>query len=250
MVANRACGAGRLALRPFGVILMVAMRAEPWVVAAVAVCAVGGACARSGRGARSSAAGGPASPLAARLVAGVGVIVSAADWEGNPPADARGVTALQITLRNESGRPVLVRYRDFSLVTASGARHAALPPAPPEPPRQGTQVFEPVYSSYGFSVAPDLRLYFPTYPATEDPFPADRAYQRATFATWPPGLPSQQLRDRALPEGVLENHGNVRGYLYFAAFPGREPRLSFEVHMLAAPRGEELATTAVDLDLR
>jgi hypothetical protein len=182
--------------------------------------------------------------VAAREVAGIRVAVVNATWDRYPVAASGVVTPLQITLRNESGKPILVRYRDFALVGASGQRYGALPPVPLEPPRPGAQVFAPVFSSRGFGVSPEFALYFPTYPTAYDPVPADRDYHRASYAAWPADLPTQDMREHALPEGVLENHGTVTGYLYFKDVTSRERRVSFQAHVLGSPRGEPLADAA------
>jgi hypothetical protein len=161
--------------------------------------------------------------VAAREVAGIRVAVVNATWDRYPVAASGVVTPLQITLRNESGKPILV---------------------PLEPPRPGAQVFAPVFSSRGFGVSPEFALYFPTYPTAYDPVPADRDYHRASYAAWPADLPTQDMREHALPEGVLENHGTVTGYLYFKDVTSRERRVSFQAHVLGSPRGEPLADAA------
>jgi hypothetical protein len=215
-----------------------------------AACAFALGCASSARDDTGIGFDPPAwlatSPLAVREAGGIGVIVASQLWEGYP-REARGrVTAVQITLRNRSGRSILVRYADLALVGPSGQHYAALPPAPPALPGPGTRVFEPVYSSYGFSVSPDLHLYYPTFPVAYDPFPDDRAGQQEAFAAWPRGLPTIDMREHALPEGVLENRGFVTGYLYYRDVPRGRMSVSFRPHSVAAPGGAELAT----LDLR
>src|SRR5438270_13229355 len=92
---------------------------------------------------------------AVREVAGVQVVVSSGIWYGYPP-NGDAVTPVEVTIRNKSGHPILIRYSDLALVDHSGRRYRALPPVPAGRPREGTQVFEPAYSSYGFSVSPDL----------------------------------------------------------------------------------------------
>jgi hypothetical protein len=224
-----------------------------WWRAAVltgAACGLGSACASGPRDVIGAGLEPPpwltTGPMAAREASGIGVIVGTRVWEGFPRQASGRVTPIQITLRNHSGRPILVRYADLALVGPSGRTYAALPPAPRAVPGPGTQVFEPAYSSYGFSVSPDLHLYYPTFPVAFDPFPDDRAHQRAAFAAWPDGLPTADLREHALPEGVLENRGFVTGYLYFRGVPTGRTRVCFRAHSPAAPRGAVLAT----LDLR
>jgi hypothetical protein len=230
---------------------VVAVVAAAVAVTGAAVCAGAIGCAPARRSlVPAQAQRGAEVALAAREVAGVGVAVIDAAWDGYPASAAGAVTPIQITLRNGSGKPLLVRWRDFTVIGASGQRYPALPPVPPEPPRAGMQVFAPVFSAYGFGVSQDFALYFPTFPTAYDPLPLDRAAQRAAYAAWPAGLPTQDIREHALPEGVLEHHGTITGYLYFPDVTSHETRVSFEAHMLAAPRGEPFATAALDFRVR
>ncbi len=176
-------------------------------------------------------------------VSGVRVVASAEAWSGFPQR-LDEVTPLLVALHNDSGVPVRVRYDDFQLVSARGTRYAALPPF-------AIDESEVVAVGYvdpwpGFSVAPWHAGYFPgwrsaAYPLRYDPFYYD-AYRPAYARV---ALPTEDMLRRALPEGVIEPGGTVRGFLYFQQVDDDEGRVDFTFRVFNALTGEPMGVVTI-----
>jgi hypothetical protein len=153
---------------------------------------------------------------------GISVMVRTNEWSGERPM-LRDVIPLLVTIDNRSDLPLRVRYADFALVTANGARAAALPPfavgkaeTPPEDSAALTIEGYP-YSHEGFAIAPHLASHYPELPVYTQDFPYERAYystHHPAFMRIP--LPGDVAARKALPEGVLDTGGRIAGFLYFA----------------------------------
>src|SRR5687767_8699647 len=100
----------------------------PRLVTALAIAALCTACARSLKPA-PEAQRVPGNELAAVTEsAGVQMIVEAGAWDGEPSNLVRELTPLRVSIKNNSDRPVRVRYDDFAIDTGRGITYTPLPP--------------------------------------------------------------------------------------------------------------------------
>lgn len=164
---------------------------------------------------------------------GVQIRVDANAWDGFP-RDLHTVAPLRVTLINNSSHPLRVRYEDFKLVPGQGGQPiAALPPlrlqgrelargpvfVAPGYGVGGSGYISPMFDYYGFSVAPGYSLYYPGIDVWGGPFAFDPFFYDTYSTYWPVNLPSKDMLDRALPEGVIQPGGHVTGFIYFQNLP-------------------------------
>ena len=153
--------------------------------------------------------------------AGVAVVARTDRWRGTPP-DLNVVIPLQTTIDNGSKQPLRVRYEEFRLVTDKDRRVPALPPFDIKGSESvpvgtvGAPLAPYPYTYSGFFIAPYLHAYYPAFSPYTGPF----AYDPFFYSTYYPAfaqipLPTGDMVQKALPEGVLEPGGRITGFLYF-----------------------------------
>jgi hypothetical protein len=168
---------------------------------------------------------------ATAAAAGITVTVVADRWSGTP-ARLTQVIPLLVTIENRSATPVRLRYQDFALVAGPERWLTALPPFAIE----GTEVVhlrDPYPWAYdGFFIAPHLARYYPFFTRFDGAF----AYDPFFYSTYYPAfrrvsLPTGDMVQKALPEGVLRPGGRITGFLYFehADFTGDRGTFVFDL---------------------
>jgi hypothetical protein len=195
----------------------------------------------------AAAAGPPAlRPAAAArgsaTSADVEIVGLAGAWRGWPSALGRFVTPIHVTMVNRGAVSVRVSFDDFALTPTGGRRLAAVLPTevrgivhePPPPPRSSTGL---ALGADGYErdwVLPGSALSARADPAARvgDPF----------------ALPSPDVLDRALPEGVLAPGETASGFVYFEPGPGPGP-VELTARLMDAGSGELLGRAAVSLTL-
>lgn len=150
---------------------------------------------------------------------GVHILASAEAWSGFPSDLEDIVTSFLVTITNDSDRALEIRYEHFALQTPGGVVFAALPPF------QVTGVaLEPIdalgpTAGFGFSVAPYLSPWYPGWSVYGGPFPFHAGYYGGFDVFYPSfgriNLPTSDMIERALPEGVLAPGGRISGFVYF-----------------------------------
>ncbi len=174
-------------------------------------------------------------------------IIFDADWKGDPENLESAVTPLRVTLTNNSGHPLRVRLRDFTLATDTGFRSIAIPPfriRGSVPETQATFV-QPYFGWSGFYVAPFYSpFYGPYYRAWGGPWAFDAPYY-TVYTTWQKPLPTEDMLQKALPEGVLESGGILTGYIYFQRIPEHVTGVSFQAKLMDAVTEETVATMEI-----
>lgn len=193
---------------------------------------------------------------AAAEAADVRIIARAQAWRGYP-ADLRGVvTPILVTIQNNSLRPVRVSYANFAL-EGNGRPYAALPPF-----EITGSISEPAgYAAvpwYGFG-APYLPPYhyrpwpYPSrrwpydhpgwlaFPEVLDPWYYDRYYP--VYREVP--LPTGDMVQKALPEGVVEPGSSVSGFLYFEDIGCAKGGVTFTASIVDARTGERVTTIRI-----
>lgn len=185
-------------------------------------------------------------PRAAQAVAaGVRVVVNEKPWQGEPSNLPDLVTPMQVTLINDSDVPIPIRYRDFSLATENGVRVSALPPLHIQRPGAQIVAVQPLFPSEGFYLFGPYAAFYPGFPLWTGPFDSDLAWYDATYQ-WQPSLPTPDMLQKALPEGVLQHGGHVSGYLYFNRVQGKG-RVAFHARFLESGTGRTLAEVDIPL---
>ena len=146
--------------------------------------------------------------------AGVQIEARADAWRGNPSTLEQEITPLLVEVTNHSNHPLLVRYSAFQLLSTNGKVHRAMPPF---------DIDEDITEEYtistfpytGFTIAPYLRRYYPRL-ALADPFLLDRGFYDTMVPVFRRvRLPTGDMVQKALPEGVLAPGAKVAGFLYF-----------------------------------
>lgn len=170
---------------------------------------------------------------AAASDAGVHLTADMQAWEGNPPTLDQVVMPIQIAIENASTHPLRVRYSEFRL------RGPALDyrPLPPRKLVYGEvtvtedPILVPRIVSERFRVAPHLYPNFPGFDRWNLPWEDDPGFYATQYAKWKVSLPTVDMIDRAIPEGVLEPGGRIVGFMYFEPLrPGLDRvRLDFDL---------------------
>lgn len=186
---------------------------------------------------------------AAAEARGVFLTVSGEQWPGKEKLDGR-ITAVKVTITNESGRPVRVLYRNFGL---KGGQNRVYRPIPPVDATRVNVSQRPLivqaYDSGNFWVAPYLAGFYPSLVSWRGPFPYDE-YVGRLYDQWPEGMPSERMLTEALPEGVLGDRGFVAGWLYFADVADLDRRVDFVLDVVDGEKDTQLAGVDVPLRVR
>jgi hypothetical protein len=183
-------------------------------------------------------------------VAGVQVTVGSQHWKGTPPDLESIVTPLHVTVENGSAVPIQIRYRDFTLTGPDGLQSAAIPPLQIQRPGTQTVALVPGFAAHRYLLFRPYGPWYPMYPIWEGPFDWDPAFYDQYYATWQPPLPTPDMINQAVPEGVLQPGGHVSGFLYFHKLKRSEGRVVFAFDVINAEKRERLGTIRIPLMLQ
>jgi hypothetical protein len=193
-----------------------------------------------------AAAAVPPTPGAAAAAvgsaAGVDIVGRAGAWRGWPSALGRFVTPIHVRMVNRGAASVRVSVDDFALTPTGGRRLAAVLPTEVrgvvhEPPPAPT-------SSTGLALGADGYERDWVFPGSAWSTRADPAARVGD----PFALPSPDMLDRALPEGVLAPGETASGFVYFEPGAGPGP-VELTARLRDARSGELLGRAAVSLTL-
>jgi hypothetical protein len=181
------------------------------------------------------------------MQAGVTISARANAWRGIPDNLASEVTPILVTLTNDGKASLLLRYSEFKLVSSSGQQFAALPPF--DIKENISQPIDPLaYPPIGFRVAPYLSPFYPGLVPFSGPFASARWYYNHYYPTWVRiHLPTTNMLQKALPEGVLESGGRITGFLYFENVGDDVARVDFMADLVSARDGARVATLSLPL---
>lgn len=176
--------------------------------------------------------------------AGVRIVVAPNQWAGDP-ADLQNVaTPLRVTIENRSAQPLRIRYDEFTLTAPAGFKATAQAPYKIE----GT-VIKPVflpqtyYIPGGFELAPHYRTQYQDTSKPRHPWNYDEYTPRYNLRELP--LPSENMLERGIPEGVLEPRGQISGFLYFEKLSEDLPAIVFEANLVDARTGKRFGTIRI-----
>lgn len=180
---------------------------------------------------------------------GIRIVARGDAWRGRPATLEDVLTPLHVTIENQSGRPIQIRYNHFVMVGLRGFRSFALPPFEiegtaevPVPPRS----IAPGFLHQGFFVAPHHHPFFGAHMSPwRRPFGFDPTFYQNHYILWPVRLPTQDMIQQAIPEGVLDDTGQISGFLYFQRIGPEVSRVTLTVEWADADTAERIGTTSI-----
>lgn len=202
-----------------------------------------------------SPAGEPTAVLAE--AEGVRLIADGTSWKGSPRDLERRLTPVELRVENHSGRTLSIRYSHFDLVGASKFHYAALSPMLMQEANEQSPTCVARYMPgpyRGIGATWDRRYWRlrqrawwpnPYYDPFFDPFYGPRSYVRCEEP-----LPTQDMMDRALPEGTLEEGGTVSGFLYFQGVGDRERQVILQAQLVDAKTNEPFGALSIPFQVR
>ena len=192
--------------------------------------------------------GDPGSAIAS--AAGVQVTVSSQRWKGNPPDLESIVTPLHVAIENGSTVAIRIRYRDFTLTSEDGLQSPAIPPLSIQRPGTNVVTVVPSFGADRFLLLRPYGAFYPAFPLWDGPFDWDPVFYDQFYSTWQPPLPTPEMLNQALPEGVLQPGGHVAGFLYFNKLKRSQGRVIFAHDVVDAGTREPIATIRIPLVLQ
>jgi len=206
----------------------------------------------------------PNAPLAAVTEqGGVRMIVEPGAWTSNPENLGSRILPLKVSITNNNSEPVRVRYSDFTL-EGNGLRYTPLPPIeirgrvietadrPVYVPSYRSPFyspFQPRFSHQHFRVAPWYAPYYVGMSAWSRPWRYDPFYYDTYYPQWRVDLPTSEMVELAIPEGVIEPGGSVSGFLYFQPISGDLDRVTFKADLMNGEDGKRLGTLELPFDV-
>lgn len=189
---------------------------------------------------------------ASTTVDNVQIIARAQAWKWNPTDLSTKVTPLLIELQNNGNREVLIRYNQISLTDADGHRFSVMPPYDINTKlTQAYTIENPFYGFRGYAVAPYLARWYPRMLRYEGPFAYDPAYYSPYLTRYAQvQLPTADMIQRALPEGVLSPQGRAEGFVYFEALHRDARTLTLAMNLVDAETGAVLGTAEIPFAVR
>ena len=219
------------------------MKSTLTAIAAVALIGIA-ACAPVELRPVDATAGAGAAKTATATQSGVSVEATTRAWQGEPRNLDTFLTPVLVRVTNASDRPLALRLDDIRLDGENGPTHAPIPVFELD----ATVMAELRTSSAGYTASPNLR----STAAGLDPETGRLAPERRFFDSFqsrPPrfakiDLPTRDMIDRALPEGVLAPGGDIAGFVYFPEIASTGP-LALRLDARAADGAEPFATVAI-----
>ena len=182
---------------------------------------------------------------------GVRLVVNGNAWRGYPVDLEDVISPVQISVENHSGKPLSLRYRDFSLVNEQDDfKSTALPPFKMDGSVAShyAPIVAPGFGFGGFWIAP---YYYPVFGPDLDiwpgDFPYDPDYYQLYFGYWPSSLPTRSMLEQAIPEGVLGDGGHLSGFLYFPRVKKNVQAVSFQFQLQDAKTKQDIGKVEVPL---
>jgi hypothetical protein len=150
-------------------------------------------------------------------------------WQGDPSDLWRTVTPVRVTIENNSGEPLRIRYSDFALTSAQGMAATAMPAFQVHKPG----VVKPYFPMSGFSIATSFAPFYPDFPMWTGAFETDPTSYPEAYA-WEKSLPTSDMLSKSMPVGVLANGGSVTGYMFFPKVTGNDGALNLTATLVNA----------------
>lgn len=178
----------------------------------------------------------PSADYAAASARGVEVSANGNLWPGREEIGTM-VMPVKVTVRNGSGFPIAIDYDSFALVDSSGKQYAALPPSAID--GSIAELAGPYDSARGFYAPPYNSPFHPDLgpfsggPYFYEPLYYDRFHGNRRRIE----LPTPEMLENALREGVLEDGGRAEGFLYFQRIDPDIAQVTFKAEMVD-PRTE------------
>lgn len=177
-------------------------------------------------------------------VDGVRIVARPNAWKGGESV-THYVTPVRVRIENDSGEALRIRYDSFALISDTGERYTALPPILVEDlsydldaDHERRVVYVPRFEYSLFHLAPQYTGIYPNLVVVESPFVYDPLYYRHYYRYWKETpLPSQEMLERAVPEGILDDGGSISGFLYFEAVDPDESSVTFRAEVVLASNG-------------
>ena len=148
---------------------------------------------------------------------GVSVQLRANAWDDDPRTLDKDLAPVEITIQNDSGRPLAIRYEDFALIAADDRRYSDIPP---------------------YQIGGDSYEHLQPYWAYSD------AHYSAVR------LPTKAMLQDAMSEGVVADHGRVTGFLYFTKPTGQSQQLAFHATLVDMRTGTKFGEIVVPLAMK
>jgi len=180
-------------------------------------------------------------------VAGVQVVARTGAWQWTPRDLETKVTPILIELQNNGDTPIQVRYNDLSLTDSQGHHFSVMPPYDIE----GTvsvayEVGSPYYGFSRFAVAPYLRRWYPRFSLYDGAFAYDSRYYSPYMTRYREiALPTVDMVQRALPEGVLSPGGRAMGFIYFETLDRDAGTVTLSMDLVDTRSGESIGTARI-----
>jgi hypothetical protein len=148
---------------------------------------------------------------------GVSIQLRANAWDDDPKTLDQDLVPMEITIQNDSGRPLAIRYEDFAIVGANNHRYNDIPP------------YQIVGDSYEH-----LQPYW--------------AYSDAGYSAV--RLPTKAMLQDAISEGVVADHERITGFLYFTKPIGQSQQLAFHAALVDMRTGQRFGEIVVPLAIK
>ncbi len=174
-------------------------------------------------------------------VEGIHVTTETGTWTGSDDVKSY-ITPLRVIIDNNSNYPLNINYSNFMLVTDSGKIFAALPPFDiegevnaPKIVKNYTPIQKPAFEYRNFRIAPYYSRVYPNFPVYGHSIYFDPNYYRYYASYWSTlHLPTSEMLNMALPEGVLDKGGKVSGFIYFEKVNDNLNNINFRFDLVRA----------------
>ena len=178
---------------------------------------------------------------------GVRVAASGDDWTSRPADLPNRLTPVRVRIINHSGRSVQILYDRFTLAGARGRLYRPLPPVPlfHHRPVDSAGTVRPFFASDSFFVRLAYRDVYPSLPPWPTRLPGDDQLNERQYKLWGQGLPTREVQQMGLPEGVLSDGGQISGFLFFENATGRESKLLFKADLEEGQGGRMVTSISI-----
>jgi hypothetical protein len=187
---------------------------------------------------------------AGTIVEGVRVIARSEAWHWDPTNLHSKVTPILIELQNMGSHNVAVRYQRIALVDESdGTVFHAMPPY--DINASVKQKVTMAYPYSGYAVAPYLTGYYPSLLRYNGAWAYDAGYYAPYYTAYVKvELPTMEMVQRALPEGVLSPDGTASGFVYFESLNRHMGVLNLMIDLVDAETNCPLGTAKIPFRTR